>query len=83
MSPTVLCSQVEVQAFIDLNVVLCLLLVFIVKIIGSNGVGHTSSLLTQLSQLFVLLNALETNTNNVVYPSVHHPVSSVDFSSKY
>lgn len=76
---TVLCSQAEVQAFVDLDVVLCLLLVFIVKVIGSYGFGHTAGLFTQLSQLFFLLDALHTNTNSVV--SSLSPTS--DLNSRY
>lgn len=38
---TVLFSQAEMQAFIDQDAVLCLVLVFIIKIIGSYVIGHT------------------------------------------
>lgn len=60
--PTVLCSQVEMQSFIDQDAVLCLLLVFIIKIIGSYGIGHTLCLLTQLSLFIVPFNGLAKNT---------------------
>ena len=62
MVPTVFCSQVEMQAFIEQNAVLCFLLVFIVKVVGSYGIGHTSFLVTQLAQFDVLLNGLAKNT---------------------
>lgn len=59
--PTVLCSQAEMQAFIDQVVVLSLLLVFKFKIIGPYGICHTPCLLTQLPLLFVPLNGLKKN----------------------
>ena len=49
------------QAFIDQDAVLCLLLVFIIKIIGSYWIGRTLCLLTQLTVPF---NGLIENTHN-------------------
>lgn len=63
---TVLCAQVEMQAFVHLYAVLCLLLVFVIKVIGSYGVGHTTHLLAQLSLFFVSFDGLaqkQTHTN--------------------
>lgn len=67
--PTVLCSQAEMQALIHQDAVLSLLLLFIIKIIGPYGIGHTTCLLTHLPQFCVPLNSLIKNTQTSL---IHH-----------
>lgn len=68
---TVLCAQVEMQAFVHLYAVLCLLLVFVIKVIGSYGVGHTTHLLAQLSLFFVSFDGLAQKTHTQT-SLIHH-----------
>lgn len=46
------------QAFIDQDAILCCLLVFIIKVIGSYWIGHRACLFAQLSLFFVFVNGL-------------------------
>lgn len=51
------------QPLVDRDAVLCLLLVFVIKVVGSDGIGHARRLLTQLSLFFVSFNGLVKNTH--------------------